>query len=72
VSAGDLQYFVVLESVTGTVRQCWVDKHVAVGNEITLKNSDEPQRRWTVKWVSAQGRTVNDLGKQRGWHVGGL
>lgn len=67
----DLRYCVTLQDGT-TTRTCWVDKRVAAGNRITLKNSEEPERWWTVTWVSAQARTRHELGNQSGWHVGGL
>lgn len=67
----DPQYCVTLADGT-TTRTCWVDKPVAAGNRITLKNSEEPARLWTVTWVSGTTKTRADLGNQSGWHVGGL
>jgi hypothetical protein len=48
-----------------TIRTCWVDKHVKLGDKITLKNSEEPERLWSVAMVFG-GRPP-----ERGWHVGG-
>ena len=48
-----------------TIRTCWVDKHVKLGDKITLKNSEDPERVWTVAMVFG-GRPP-----ERGWHVGG-
>lgn len=31
-----------------TVRTCWIEPRVKVGDEITLKNSEDPGRRWAV------------------------
>lgn len=65
------QWFVTLAD-GATERRCWVDKRVQVGNIITLKDSEEPARQWTVMAVGMFGRSKHDLGNQRGWHVGGL
>jgi hypothetical protein len=51
------------------VRTCWVEDKVKVGNEITLKNSDEPDRRWKVTSVSLP-RERNEI--RSDWKVGGL
>jgi hypothetical protein len=67
----DLRWFVVLKD-GDTERRCWVDKHVRVGQFITLKDSDEPERLWEVTWASVEWKTKYTLGNQRGWHVGGL
>ena len=32
---------------------CWVEPRVKVGDQITLKNSEEPGRRWDVIRVGA-------------------
>ena len=69
--ATELLYFVTLKH-GNTTRNCWVDKKVAVGNIITLKNSEEPETEWRVMWCSEQAKTSAMLGEQRGWHVGGL
>lgn len=68
----DKLYYCVTLQAGKTTRTCWVDKRVALGNELTLKDSEEPERWWTVTWVSAQARTKFELGNQSGWHVGGL
>ena len=67
----DLHYNVDLKSAN-THRTCWVDKKVKPGDVITLKDSDEPVRKWEVIWVGDVPRTTHALGNQRGWHVGGL
>jgi hypothetical protein len=65
----ELNWFVTLKHGS-TVRNCWVDKKVEVGNLITLKNSEEPDQQWRVMWRSEQARDKAVLGQ--GWHVGGL
>lgn len=47
---------------------CWVDKPVRVGQRVTLKNSEQPDRWWTV--VSTGGTTTESPRKT--WKVGGL
>ena len=61
---------VALES--GTTRlTCWVDgdRKVRVGNVITLKNSDEPARRWVVRTLS-EPRPATTI--HTDWNVGGI
>jgi hypothetical protein len=53
-----------------THRYCWVDEPVKVGNLITLKDSDEPERQWEVTWVG--GRWHHSHINTDGWKVGGL
>ena len=48
-----------------TFRTCWVDPRVKVGDQVTLKNSDEPLRRWDVLRVG-EPRPSRDI--KRGWH----
>ena len=67
----ELLYFVSLADGS-TWRHCWVNKRVKLGDRITLKNSDEPDRFWEVKYVSTQAKTRTMLGEQSAWHVGGL
>jgi hypothetical protein len=64
-----LRWFVMLSDGT-TERRCWVDKHVKIGDKLTLKNSEEPERWWTVDYVSSQARFAVDI--DQSWHVGGL
>lgn len=53
-----------------TYRTCYVDQPVKLGNEITLKNSEEPERFWTVLTI---GEMVHkDHLNTDGWKVGGL
>jgi hypothetical protein len=44
---------------------CWVEPRVRVGNTITLKDSDEPSRLWTVLRVG-EARPVGSI--KRGWN----
>ncbi|WP_436492884.1 hypothetical protein [Actinokineospora sp. HUAS TT18] len=46
-------------------RTCWVEPLIKVGDQITLKNSTEPQRRWDVLRVSAP---VPAGSLYRGWN----
>lgn len=40
---------VQVELQSGTSRRtCWLEPRIRVGNEVTLKNSEEPTRRWKV------------------------
>jgi len=48
---------------------CWVEPGVKVGNQITLKNSTEPHRYWTILSVSEPKETSEIHQK---WDVGGL
>jgi hypothetical protein len=51
-----------------TERVCWIDNAaVKKGSFVTLKNSEDPKRRWEVLQVSEQGEIP-----QGDWHVGGL
>jgi len=50
-----------------TEMTCWVSKEVKKGDVITLKDSDEPDRKWEVLGV------YKDFPRpERGWKVGGL
>jgi hypothetical protein len=44
---------------------CWVEPRVRVGDQVPLKNSDEPTRRWDVLRVG-DARPLNDI--KRGWN----
>lgn len=46
-------------------RTCWVEPRVKVGDQITLKNSDEPTRLWDVLRVG-EARLASDI--KRGWN----
>lgn len=49
---------------------CYIDNaKVRVGSKVTLKNSDEPKRRWEVTWKSA---AVDPATVHTDWKVGGL
>jgi hypothetical protein len=51
-----------------TERTCWVDRPgLRTGQVITLKNSEDPDQRWTVLNVYTEGTPPD-----RGWRVGGL
>ena len=43
----------------------WLEPKIKVGNQITLKDSSDPDRLWTVQSVSAP-RSVTDI--HRGWN----
>lgn len=49
-----------------TVRTCWLQQGVRVGNQVTLKNSEEPERLWDVTWVGSKAIELSDL--NRGWN----
>jgi hypothetical protein len=65
--ATELLRQVRLRAGGNTELTCWVDKHVKVGNLITLKNSDDPGELWTVMEVYDTGAPP-----ERGWKVGGI
>ena len=67
----DVLYWFIMAKDGDTTRHFWGDKHVKVGDRITVKD-DEPTRLWDVCYVSSQARTEYMLGEQSGWHVGGL
>lgn len=46
-------------------RTCWVEPRVKVGDQITLKNSEEPGRWWDVLRVG-DVRASTDI--KRGWN----
>lgn len=52
-------------------RICWVDtaKKPKVSSRITLKNSEDPDRLWTVVWMSQPQDSAN---LHTDWRVGGL
>jgi hypothetical protein len=50
-----------------TVLTCWLDKHVKVGDQVTLRNSDAPEWQWDV--VAVYERAMRP---EHGWHVGGM
>jgi hypothetical protein len=37
-------------------RTCWIEPRVRVGDQVTLKNSDDPRQRWDVLRVSEPRR----------------
>lgn len=43
---------------------CWVEPKIKVGDRITLKNSDEPDRLWDVMNLGAQ-QTAGSI--NHGW-----
>lgn len=45
-------------------RTCWIEPRVKVGDQVTLKTSDEPKRRWNVLRVGV-ARPAGDI--KRGW-----
>jgi hypothetical protein len=44
---------------------CWLDPRVKVGDQVTLKDSAEPTRRWDVLRVGER-RAPTDI--KRGWN----
>jgi hypothetical protein len=40
-------------------RTCWVEPRVRVGDQITLRNSDDPRLRWDVLRVGEQRRATD-------------
>lgn len=51
------------------VRTCWVEPKVKIGNRITLKNSEDPDRMWTVLSVG-EPTEMNEIHTE--WNVGGV
>jgi hypothetical protein len=49
-----------------TVRTCWIDARVKPGDDVTLKNSEDPARWWEVVRVEPERRTA--AGINRGWN----
>ena len=47
------------------VLTCWVEPRVKVGDKITLKNSDDPRRLWSVTRVGDQ-KAASSI--NRGWN----
>lgn len=43
---------------------CWVEPKVVVGNRITLKDTDEPERLWEVLRVGVKQKATD---VKRGW-----
>ena len=52
-------------------RTCWLDtsKKFQVGDELTLKNSEEPERRWRVNTI---GEPKDASEVRTDWNVGGV
>ena len=48
-----------------TALTCWVEPKVRAGDQVTLKNSGEPQRWWDVIRVGP-ARSASDI--KRGWN----
>jgi hypothetical protein len=48
-----------------THRTCWIEPRCRPGDQITLRNAGEPDRRWDVLWMSAERRDVASL--HRDW-----
>jgi DNA-binding sugar fermentation-stimulating protein len=53
-----------LESGT-SMMTCWLDKTIKPGDEVTLKNSDDPKQWWTVvdTYATQDVSSIN-----RGWN----
>lgn len=54
-----------------THRTCWLDtsKRFKAGDEVTLKNSEDPDQRWTVHSIGAP-KDSSDV--RSDWNVGGV
>lgn len=48
---------------------CWVEPKVKVGDSITLKDTDEPERLWLVLRVGIEQKAT-DI--KRGWGMTGI
>jgi hypothetical protein len=49
-----------------TVRTCWIEARVRPGDQVTLRNSEDPARWWDVVRVEAGLRTAGQI--NRGWN----
>ncbi len=49
-----------------TVRTCWIEARVKPGDQVTLKNSEEPARWWDVVRVEPGRKLATDI--NRGWN----
>lgn len=48
-----------------TVRTCWLEARIKVGDRVRLKNSEDPQRWWAVV-RTGQPQAADTI--NRGWH----
>jgi len=48
------------------VRTCWIEARVKPGDQVTLKNSEEPARWWDVVRVEPGRKLATDI--NRGWN----
>lgn len=46
-------------------RTCWIEARVKPGDQVTLRNSEDPQRRWDVMFVGPERKTAVEI--NRGW-----
>ena len=52
-------------------RTCFIDNaKVRVGSKVTLKNSEDPKRRWEVTWKDDHLKEPGSI--HADWHAGGL
>ncbi len=49
-----------------TVRTCWIEARVKPGDQVTLRNSEDPARWWDVVRVEPGRKLAADI--NRGWH----
>lgn len=49
-----------------TWRTAWIDAEVTVGQSVTLKNSEDPERWWEVMSTGQSTKTASDI--NRGWN----
>ena len=47
-------------------RTCWTEARVRIGDQLTLRNSEDPQRRWNVTFIGPERKTATDI--NRGWN----
>jgi hypothetical protein len=49
-----------------TVRTCWIPQGPRPGDQVTLKNSEDPDRRWDVIAVGSEARELDEI--NCGWN----
>lgn len=49
-----------------TERTCWTEARVKPGDQVTLKNSEDPARWWDVILVASERKTAGQI--NRGWN----
>jgi hypothetical protein len=46
-------------------RTCWIEARVKPGDQVTLRNSEDPARWWDVTHVGSERKTAAQI--NRGW-----